>query len=451
MTIHTRIATEDDAIANLPIKQATITEICKHRDDAIEHFKAAHELLGKAHQAVDRMTEDYARERDYSKEIADFTRETDHAGWQHIIDKTDFHRLMDTKARNDFTEQSRRDPPPFTPENVLSTLRALVGDSDKIFRRGLVEAFRQLDRRYKSNSAFKVRKRMILTHMFDQFGFMSHSRESVLIDIERVFAVLDGKGAPGNAGIVARIRFERQNRGMQPVQSTHESDYMKVECFKNGNMHLWFTRPDLLLKVNRMIAEEFGVVIPDDRQTEADPLKAGPKGGKADFFQTPLDVVALVIARCQITRKYLKALEPSAGTGRIACALVKEGCDVDCFEIDEDRFFTLESRLPSWKGKYLCEDFLKATPEQEYDLVAMNPPFSAKQDIHHVMHATKFLKQGGRLVAIMAASVKTRDDQLTRNFRAFVASKGGLIEDLPEGSFKESKTNVSTVIVSFNV
>lgn len=473
MNFHTRgVATEDAANANLPVPQASITEICKHRDETIRLHKEAQDLLEQAAEARIRMTsgvdtfrdkyEENSRRERYEKTLRDYRIAVDHAGWQHIMDRTDFHRLMDAKAKQDFFEQSQKNPPEFTPENVMSTLRALVGDSDKIFRRGLVESFKGLDRRFKSNSAFRVRKRMILTHMFNEWGTLNYRMGDQLIDIERVFAVLDGKPARGNAGIIAQVRMER--RGIEPQQSTHESDYMRVECYKNGNMHLWFTREDLLLKINRMIAEEYGVVLPDDRQTEEDLFKRGPKGGKEDFFPTPPAVVAEIVKRCPITKTYprKRVLEPSAGTGNIVSGILKayggwHDVTIVAYELDEDRFYALDKKFTGRTGESDCyhQDFLTVTPpadpKEQFDVVAMNPPFSSQQDIYHVMHAAKFLKKGGRLVSVMAASVKTRDNKLTTDFRAFVKSKGGTIEDLPEGSFKHAKTNVATVLVSFNV
>lgn len=78
----------------------------------------------------------------------------------------------------------------------------------------------------------------------------------------------------------------------------------------------------------------------------------------------------------------------------------------------------------------------------------MNPPFDKKRsDIHHVVHALKFLKPGGRLVAIMPSGVAFRDDVLTRDFRGIVEQRGGSIENLPDASFKQSGTTVNTVLV----
>ncbi|KNY16930.1 hypothetical protein AKG11_11455 [Shinella sp. SUS2] len=79
-----------------------------------------------------------------------------------------------------------------------------------------------------------------------------------------------------------------------------------------------------------------------------------------------------------------------------------------------------------------------------------NPPFVKQDDIRHVMHAFKFLKSGGRLVAIVSASVMFRDNKLTTAFREFVSANGGGMKRLPDGSFKSSGTGVNTCIVTVN-
>ena len=93
-------------------------------------------------------------------------------------------------------------------------------------------------------------------------------------------------------------------------------------------------------------------------------------------------------------------------------------------------------------------DFLEVMPNPIYDRVVMNPPFSRQADIMHVLHALQFLKPGGLLVSVMAASVTFRENKLTTDFRATVEARGGYIEPLPENSFKASGTGVNTVLAA---
>lgn len=65
-------------------------------------------------------------------------------------------------------------------------------------------------------------------------------------------------------------------------------------------------------------------------------------------------------------------------------------------------------------------------------------------------HALGFLRPGGRLVSVMSAGVKYRQDAKTRAFRELVEQHSGTIEDLPEDAFRESGTSVRTVVVTMD-
>jgi predicted RNA methylase len=140
-----------------------------------------------------------------------------------------------------------------------------------------------------------------------------------------------------------------------------------------------------------------------------------------------------------------EVLEPSAGRGFIASAVQEAGGFVSCIEIDPANHAAL---LAAGFSRVRQCDFLTVPAARVYDAVVMNPPFAARQDIRHVTHAAKFLRPGGRLAAIMSASIKYRSDRLARDFRELVAAHGGRVDDLDEGSFKESGTMVRTVVVT---
>ena len=64
-----------------------------------------------------------------------------------------------------------------------------------------------------------------------------------------------------------------------------------------------------------------------------------------------------------------------------------------------------------------------------------------------VTHAMRFLRPGGKLASIMSTGVEFREDRRTREFRELVRLHGGRIERLPSGTFRESGTDVETVLV----
>lgn len=164
-----------------------------------------------------------------------------------------------------------------------------------------------------------------------------------------------------------------------------------------------------------------------------------------NFFPSPSAVVARLMELADVQHG-MRVLEPSAGKGAIAYACADAGATVDCYELMEANFVALagDARL----GSVRHMDFLSQSPEASYARVVMNPPFAKQADIRHVLHALRFLKPGGLLVSVMAASVAFRDNKLTQDFRDLIRERGGDIEALPEGAFKASGTMVRSVIVT---
>jgi hypothetical protein len=60
------------------------------------------------------------------------------------------------------------------------------------------------------------------------------------------------------------------------------------------------------------------------------------------------------------------------------------------------------------------------------------------------------LAPGGRLVSVMSPGFTFRQDGIAKGFRSFVEEVGGEVEELPPESFKESGTNIATVLVTLD-
>lgn len=164
-----------------------------------------------------------------------------------------------------------------------------------------------------------------------------------------------------------------------------------------------------------------------------------------NFFSTPPAVVQRLLELADV-RCGMRALEPSAGRAAIAEPLADAGCIVDCIELMPANFNIL-APTPKFNSVRLA-DFLEVEPRPIYDRIVMNPPFMRQADIKHVMHAYRFLAPGGLLVSVMGAGVTFRDNKLTQDFRDLVRARGGDIEALPDGSFKQSGTSVNTVVAT---
>lgn len=164
-----------------------------------------------------------------------------------------------------------------------------------------------------------------------------------------------------------------------------------------------------------------------------------------DYFPTPTAIVEILLRKADLTAG-MRVLEPSAGRGAIARPCRALGCLVECCEIAGEN-----ARALTDEGfAVVAKDFIEFEPSPGalYDRVLMNPPFSRRRDVKHVTQALRFLKPGGRLVAIMSAGVTFREDRLGVEFRSLLEERRGTLDRLPEGSFKESGTMVNACIVT---
>lgn len=162
-----------------------------------------------------------------------------------------------------------------------------------------------------------------------------------------------------------------------------------------------------------------------------------------DQFFTPQSLAYRMVAIAKLSAGDL-VLEPSGGHGSIAEVVRAHKAAVRIAELLPQNVRVLREK--GFADFEIMEgDFLSITTSP-FDVVLMNPPFSKRQDIHHVRHALNFLVPGGRLVAVMSSGVLFREDKLTREFRAEIERRGGRFEPLPDGSFRESGTMVRTCL-----
>ena len=153
-------------------------------------------------------------------------------------------------------------------------------------------------------------------------------------------------------------------------------------------------------------------------------------------FFTPSELASHVASIADV-RGY-NVLEPSAGRGALAIACMNAGARaVDCCE------YNLEyvEHLSQSGFAVMHADFLTLPAVDPYPRIVMNPPFTRNQDIAHVRHALKWLKPGGTLVAIML------NNQTRKGFVDLNVEYDPEIEEIERGAFKESGTEISTLIV----
>lgn len=391
--------------------------------------------------------------REHFEELA--TQEIDRRCWSHLMNTMGFDQLMDRQARQEFNEGLKAAPPAFTPENCAATFGNLWENRRDIYLRGIANVFSALDRRFRSHDGFKVGARMIIEGAVEVSGWSTphwrnYDRRDTFSDVERVFAELDGQP---KASISVETAIRELRTGDLPT--VVHGDYFRVRVFKNGNLHIWFERDDLLQRVNKLLAEYYGEVIGDAYDTtEADdaPEFHLTPAKNHGAFNSSAKVADRVAQFAQI-HPGDRVLEPSAGTGMLAKMATEAGAVVSCIEIQEG--LAHELRVIHGLPHVHRGDFLKYTPAELglYDVIVMNPPFDRGRDCDHVRHAFTFLKPGGKLVAIMSARAEYGEDRRHKALHTLIDGCSAAYgrdkwHDLPAGSFAHAGSNVNTVILA---
>lgn len=274
--------------------------------------------------------------------------------------------------------------------------------------------------------------------------FMNHDYDAVQRALET--------GKPQGWQALSR-QLKLQNRdNIDPV--LYNAVWKALESVGKTDAFNWYGR-DQLAKRNRLTRmglttdDELRVALGEYLQykegvREEDPIAKAERaiiGQKVgiDFFPTPKGEASNMASLAQIT-KGMRVLEPSAGNGNLADAARAAGADVDVIEISDSLRKILEA-----KGYNLvAHDFMEFTPEQPYDAILMNPPFSNRRDAEHIRHAFGMLKPGGHLVAIAGEGVFNGSDAKAVAFRDWLDQHGAEVEPLAKGTFEDKKLLATT-------
>lgn len=159
----------------LPIPQETLADLCDHRAKALDLFQRAVDLFEAAREEARRASptdryvgpgrQEFESLAHWPKEFVGKVRENlDRSMWRHMMKASAIGNFMDAKARDDFENTLRENPPEASFDNVAATLSMLAAKTPDIVKRGVVELFQRLDNRYKVNRAFRIGNRLKREH-----------------------------------------------------------------------------------------------------------------------------------------------------------------------------------------------------------------------------------------------------------------------------------------------
>lgn len=188
------------------------------------------------------------------------TRNLDREIWRDLMKKSGMLSLMDAQARDQwYRNLEGNDIPTISEANILSTFEQLHQSKGEVFERGIINVFKSLSWDYKSNSPCRFGRKIIVNGLVKHdrwgFGLLYGKRRAQLADLDRMLNLLDGKPVPENRHDLSIRLADHINK--QHESAVYEDEYLSIRYFQKGSGHITFKRPDLVEKMNGIIAKHY--------------------------------------------------------------------------------------------------------------------------------------------------------------------------------------------------
>lgn len=262
------------------VQSISITNLINQREAIRARLEVARKALAEADDIVNAISEATERHRFYGGAaalvmtrgsvhdlyimapdgITKGMRTFDAMAWQHLMQESGLRSLMDATARAEWDKTIEKGEfPDLTADNIRATFARLHEARGDMFERGVIEAFRRLSWHYATNLPQKFGRRIVITHLT---GWHHYQKCDQVDDLQRVLHILDGKPEPDlrNSGTYKALSkaglFGMKRAGLV------ETEYLSIKAYKNGNAHITFKRPDLVDRMNLIIAKHYPGALP---------------------------------------------------------------------------------------------------------------------------------------------------------------------------------------------
>ncbi|UCQ27497.1 DUF4942 domain-containing protein [Edwardsiella tarda] len=189
----------------------------------------------------------------------------DRSIWRDLMNRSGMLAIMDAQAREQwYRNLEGNDIPAISEANILSTFEQLHQSKDEVFERGVINVFKGLSWDYKSNGPCKFGKKIIVNGLvkYDRWGFGLNwgGQRDRLADLERMLMLLDGKPVPDNRADVIRRLSDHIDANRH--SNRYEDEMFTIKYFQKGTAHITFKKPELVDKMNDIVAKHFPSMLP---------------------------------------------------------------------------------------------------------------------------------------------------------------------------------------------
>jgi hypothetical protein len=183
--------------------------------------------------------------------------------WRYIVAQTGLLAYMTAQRKKEFEQQlDKGDLPDLTTENILGTLHTLAERVPDLLSESVGEIFDWLRPRHdwgvgalKTNNKWKIGPKVIIGGAVERWSRhepyrLNGYREQSFRTLGNVLSLMDGQGVEQYPhDLVTRLKSGLQ-RSWVVVDA-----YATYKAYANGNLHVAFSRQDLVDRINQMAAE----------------------------------------------------------------------------------------------------------------------------------------------------------------------------------------------------
>jgi len=186
--------------------------------------------------------------------------------WHRLMSETGMFTLMSGKQRDEWDRQTDgEDMPEIALDTVLATFEQLHTHKNDTFEQGVIDVFRSLSWDYRTNNPCKFAKKIIVSRLFNTYssGYItfSISGRSTLDDLAKVFYLLEGRNVPDHR-VSEGTKFSDHYQREGFSGNAYEGEYFSLRYFKKGTAHITFNRPELVDRMNEIVARYYPSMLP---------------------------------------------------------------------------------------------------------------------------------------------------------------------------------------------
>jgi hypothetical protein len=179
--------------------------------------------------------------------------------WQSLLDIMQVEKLASDQRWDDIQKRLEKgDLPDITLEEIHLIYEQYVSNAGDMFAEALQEVADYLRpgrlsrSHYKTNASYEIGDKVILTgHISHGFNKVNYYYRKSLINLDRVFHILDGK-------LDRHLNNSYQSDLVDAINENWqegETEYFEYKGYKNGNLHLKIKRTDLVEEMVKILAE----------------------------------------------------------------------------------------------------------------------------------------------------------------------------------------------------